>query len=140
VKQKLCTSEGAIVRIRFKCGCRLELKNTQVFLILPKTPGPSKGDRRRLLGYIHDNTLMITRRGVDWFRVRSCYGLNLHMLQAASTLGFNAIWVTTPVRGGYLPTIDRLLQRKPFQYGQAGFETQIGFTPNELQIDATVPK
>jgi hypothetical protein len=132
-KQKECRCDRPIVTIRFKCGCRLKLKDKQVFLTLPKLPGPSKGNRTRLLGFIHEGALKIFRRGADFLRVRQCYGINVHLLQSATTSGFNRIYVDTPTRGGFLPSIERLLDRTPFKYGQAGFESQVGFTLNELE-------
>jgi hypothetical protein len=131
-KIKECRADRPIVTIRFKCGCRLQLKDKQVFLFLPKLPGPSKGDRKRLLGYIHEGSLKIFRRGQDFLRVRQCYGINVHLLQSADILGFCRIRVDTPTRGGFLFYIDNLKNRTSFKYGQAGFESQVGFTLNEL--------
>jgi hypothetical protein len=133
MKTKDCRSDRPILTIRFKCGCYLKLKDMQVYLFLPKQPGPSKGARIRVLGFIHDRALYIWRNGADFLRVRQCYGINVHLLQSAATLGFDRVYVDTPARGGFLTAIDRLLQRTPFKYGQAGFESQIGFTLNELQ-------
>jgi hypothetical protein len=135
MKIKECRSERPILTIRFKCGCRLKLKDKQVFLILPKLPGPSKGNRERLLGFIHERVLKIFRSGKDFLRVRSCYGINVHLLQSASTLGFERVYVDLPMRGGFTPSIERLLDRTPFKYGQAGFESQIGFTGHELVLE-----
>lgn len=132
MKVKECRSDRPILTIRFKCGCRLKLKDKQVFLILPKLPGPSRGSRERLLGFIHEGVLKIWRGGKDFLRVRSCYGLNVHLLASAATLGFNRIYCDTPLRGGFLPSVERLIERTPFKYGQAGFESQVGFTLNEI--------
>jgi len=132
MKIKECRNARPILTIRFKCGCRLKLKDKQVFLILPKLPGPSRGNRERLLGFIHEGVLKIFRNGKDFLRVRSCYGINVHLLASAASLGFDRVYCDLPMRGGFLPPICRLLDRTPFQYGQAGFESQVGFTPNEL--------
>lgn len=120
------------VSIRFKCGCRLQLKDNQVTLVLPKDP--AAGNRKRFLGYI-DGTgaLHIHRSGRDFLRARQVYGLNVHLLLSADALGFQQIFCDTPYRGGYLPPIGELLARKQFQYATAGFELQVGFAIKEIR-------
>jgi hypothetical protein len=130
---KDCTNEDSIVRLKFACGCRLEKKDEQIFLILPLRPGPCTGERRRFLGYIKGTTLWIHRTGRDYLRVKQCYGVNVHLLQSAAVLGFDRIRCETPLRGGYLPPLPNLLVRTPFTYDRAGFETQVGFTLNEIR-------
>jgi hypothetical protein len=129
---KDCTNEGLVVRIKFACGCRLERKNDQVFLTLPLRPGPCTGERKRLLGNVKGTTLHIYRNGRDFLRVKGCYGINVHLLESAVVLGFDEVYCDTPVRGGRLPRIGQLLARSRFVYAQAGFETQVGFTINEI--------
>ena len=64
------------------------------------------------------------------------YGLNVHLLASANALGFREIYCDTPTRGGYLPPIEELLQRKQFQYSKAGFEVQVGFAIKEIRSAA----
>jgi hypothetical protein len=125
---------GCTVSVRFQCGCRLQLKNTVVTLVLPKDP--AAGNRKRALGHITGWTLYIRRDGRDFLRARQVYGLNLHLLLSAGALGFKEIYCDTPVRGGYLPPIEELLQRKQFQYSKAGFEVQVGFRLKEIRSAA----
>ena len=126
-----CKPECA-VSVRFKCGCRLELKDSHVTLVLPKDP--TAGNRKRALGKINGSkTLYIYRNGRDFLRARQVYGLNLHLLLSAEALGFKEIYCDTPTRGGYLPPIEELLQRTQFQYSKAGFEVQVGFALNEIR-------
>jgi len=118
--------------VRFKCGCRLQVKDKQVTLVLPKDP--SAGNRKRYVGHIDgDKVLHIHRDGRDFLRARQVYGLNVHLLLSADTLGFNQIFCDTPARGGYLPAIGELLGRKQFQYSAAGFEVQVGFAIKEIR-------
>lgn len=131
VPAKECSPE-CLVSIRFKCGCRLELKDGRVTLVLPKDP--TAGNRKRHLGeMLGDKVLHIRRDGRDFLRSRQVYGLNVHLLLSASALGFNQIFCDTPARGGYLPPISELLERKQFQYSAAGFEVQIGFALKEIR-------
>jgi hypothetical protein len=130
---KDCTSDNSIIRIKFACGCRLERKHDQVFITLPLRPGPCTGERHRLLGVIKGATLHIYRNGMDLLRVKGCYGINVHLLESAVTLGFDAVYCDTPARGGHLPRISQLLARQHFAYAHAGFETQVGFTLNEIR-------
>ncbi len=121
------------VSVRFKCGCRLQLKDGQVTLVLPKDP--TAGNRKRRLGHIDaGKVLHIHRDGRDFLRARQVYGLNVHLLLSADVLGFDEIYCDTPARGGYLPPIEELLQRKQFQYSAAGFEVQVGFRLKEIRI------
>jgi hypothetical protein len=123
------------VSVRFKCGCRLELKEGHITLVLPKDP--TAGNRKRQLGQINGSkVLYIYRNGRDFLRARKVYGLNLHLLLSAEALGFREIYCDTPVRGGYLPPIEELLQRKQFQYSKAGFEVQVGFAIKEIRSAA----
>lgn len=120
-----CSPE-AIVSIRFACGCRLQLKEKQVTLILPKDP--AAGNRKRYLGHVDEaQVLHIHRDGRDFLRARQMYGLNVHLLLSAQALSFDRVYCDTPARGGFLPPLDELLQRKQFQYAKAGFEVQVGF-------------
>ncbi len=131
VPSKECSPES-LLSLRFKCGCRLQLKDKQVTLVLPKDP--AAGNRRRYLGYIDgDRVLHILRDGRDFLRARQVYGLNVHLLLSAEALGFREIYCTTPNRGGYLPPIGELLGRKQFQYKAAGFEVQVGFALKEIR-------
>ena len=123
------------VSVRFKCGCRLQLRDKQVALVLPKDP--TAGNRKRHLGHIDDSgVLHIHRDGRDFLRARQIYGLNVHLLLSAQALGFVQIYCDTPNRGGYLPAIEELLQRKQFQYSKAGFEVQVGFRIKEIRSAA----
>jgi len=74
------------------------------------------------------------KQGRDFLRARQVYGLNVHLLLSADVLGFDEIYCDTPARGGYLPPIEELLQRKQFQYSAAGFEVQVGFRLKEIRI------
>jgi hypothetical protein len=123
------------VSVRFQCGCRLELRDSHVTLVLPKDP--AAGNRKRALGQINGSgVLYIYRSGRDFLRARQVYGLNLHLLLSAEALGFKEIYCHTPNRGGYLPPIEELLQRKQFQYSKAGFEMQVGFRLKEIRSAA----
>ncbi len=123
------------VSVRFKCGCRLQLKDQQVTLVLPKDP--TAGNRKRCLGHIDGcEVLHIHRNGRDFLRTRQVYGLNVHLLLSADALGFKEIYCDTPNRGGYLPPISELLARKQFQYTAAGFEVQVGFRLKEIRREA----
>lgn len=123
------------VSVRFKCGCRLELREKQVTLVLPKDP--AAGNRKRHLGYVaEDGVLHIHRDGRDFLRARNCYGLNVHLLLSAAAFGFSRVYCDTPARGGFLPPIELLLQRKQFQYRKAGFEVQVGFGIKEIRSAA----
>ena len=123
------------VSVRFKCGCRLELREGHVTLVLPKDP--TAGNRKRQLGHIDGaGVLRIYRNGRDFLRARQVYGLNVHLLLSAKALGFEMIYCDTPTRGGYLPPNDVLLQRKQFQYSKAGFEVQVGFAIKEIRSAA----
>jgi hypothetical protein len=122
------------VSVRFKCGCRLELKGGEVTLVLPKDP--TAGNRKRHLGHVNGEILSIYRSGRDFLRARNVYGLNLHLLLSAKALGFREIYCETPARGGFLPPIEELLQRKQFQYSKAGFEVQVGFAIKEIRSAA----
>jgi len=129
-----CKPECA-VSVRFKCGCRLELRQTHVTLVLPKDP--TAGNRKRILGLVDGaGVLRIYRNGRDFLRARQVYGLNVHLLASASALGFSQIYCNTPARAGYLPPIEELLQRKQFQYSRAGFEVQVGFALKEIRSAA----
>lgn len=123
-----------MLTIKFRCGCKLQLKDKQVFLTLAKTPAPGCGNRTRLLGYIHANVMNIFRNGRDFLRVRDCYGINRHLLESASMLGFGQVYCITPVRGGFLPDISSLLARESFQYPTTGFENQIPFYIAEIRV------
>ncbi len=121
--------------VRFRCGCRLQLKDKQISLVLPKDP--TAGNRRRNLGHIDGSKVLhIFRSGRDFLRARQAYGLNVHLLLSASALGFERIFCDTPNRGGYLPPIEELLQREQFQYSKAGFEMQVGFRIKEIRSAA----
>ncbi len=131
VPAKECSSES-LLSVRFKCGCRLQLKDKQVSLVLPKDP--AAGNRKRRLGHIDgDKVLHIFRNGRDFLRSRQMYGLNVHLLLSADALGFRQIYCDTPNRGGYLPPLGELLGRKQFQYATAGFEVQVGFALKEIR-------
>lgn len=133
---KECRTDRPTVTIRFRCGCALILKDKQVFLRLQKDPAPGTGKRMRLLGFIHEGVFKMFRRGTDFLRVRNCYGINVHLLDNAATLGFTRIYCDTPRRGGFLPDIDRLLQRTAFSYASSGFENQVGFAIDEIKAAA----
>jgi hypothetical protein len=123
------------VSIRFKCGCRLQLKDRQITLVLPKDP--TAGNRKRYLGHVDESgVLHIHRDGRDFLRARRVYGLNVHLLLSAQALGIVEIFCDTPSRGGLLPPIEELLQRKQFQYSKAGFEVQVGFAIGEIRSAA----
>lgn len=131
---KECSPES-LVSIRFKCGCRLQLKGKEVMLVLPKDP--TAGNRKRLLGHVDGSgVLRIFRNGRDFLRSRQVYGLNMHLLLSAEALGIKEIYCDTPNRGGYLPPISELLGRKQFQYSKAGFEMQVGFALKEIRSAA----
>lgn len=134
VPARACSSDGWL-SVRFKCGCRLQLKDSQVTLILPKDP--VTGNRKRHLGHVSaDRVLHIHRDGRDFLRARNVYGLNVHLLLCAEAFAFDRIYCDTPTRGGFLPTIEELLQRKQFQYTKAGFEMQVGFAIKEIRSAA----
>jgi hypothetical protein len=128
---KECRVDRPRVTIRFRCGCSLILKDKQVFLRLQRKP--DVGERTRLLGFVQEGVLKIFRRGTDFLRVKGVFGINAHLLESAATLGYTQIYCDTPVRGGFLPPIENLLQRTRFSYAVPGFEQQVGFGPTELR-------
>lgn len=134
VPARECSNEG-VVSVRFKCGCRLQLKDGEVTLILPKDP--VTGNRKRILGHVTaDRVLRVYRDGRDFLRVRNGYGLNVHLLLCAEAFAFDRVHCQTPNRDGYLPSVEDLLHRKQFQYRKAGFEMQVSFRLAEIRSAA----
>ncbi len=125
VTAKTC-SLSFITRLRFRCGCTLILKDTQVFLRLPHPPVDSHSNRQeRLLGYILGDTLHLVRRGADFLTCKRCYGVNAHVidLQVMQILGYARCYIDTMARGGFVD-LNVVRSRDPFIYAQAGFEKQ----------------
>ena len=126
-----CSFLDPVISVRFACGCRVELRDKQVTLILPKDP--VTGNRKRNVGFIADGVLHIQRRGRDLLRIRGVYGISVHVLRSASTLGFSSVRCVTPLREGFIPTIDELLAQNPFAFRSQGYESQVGFTLRQIR-------
>ena len=118
------------LRMRYPCGCVLTVESQKVFLTLAVPP--VAGKQKRFIGRLDNAVLHIFRAGREFFRRRSCYGLDQHIIRAARQIGFDRIHVTTPARAGFLrASIDELLARRPFQYHT--YEAQVPFKIAEIR-------